>query len=141
MYHLYTFKLKEIENKIRAEIKNVFGTDDPDQLEVTYENVQKCQYLECCLKESLRLYPPVPHLVRTPIKDIQTPNGYTIRKGDEVLVSSYAMARMAWVWEDPLEFKPERFMDPKNQPDPSKYPAFKLSVVSLLFDVALCPCD
>ena len=127
MYHLFTFNLREIEGKIREEIKSVFGTDDPDELELSYEKIQKCQYLECCLKESLRLYPPVPHLVRTAIKDIQTPNGYTIRKGDEVLVSTYAMARLPWVWEDPLEFKPERFADSKNQPDPSKYPAFKFS--------------
>merc|ERR1719283_835308 len=35
--------------------------------------------------------------------------------------------RMAWVWEDPLEFKPKRFADPKKQPDPSKYPAFNIA--------------
>eukprot|EP01084_Bolivina_argentea_P138605 243975_1 len=127
MYHILTNKLRDIENKIREEIKNVFGTSDYNKLKVTYENVNKCNYIECCLKECLRLYPSVPHIVRSALKDIKTHNGYTIRKGDDVYVAIYAMGRMDWIWDEPEKFKPERFMDNKNQPDPSKYPAFNIA--------------
>ena len=127
MYHLCTNNLTDIFDKIRSEIKTVFGTNDYSKLEFSYENVNKCHYIECCLKESLRLYPSVPHLVRETIKDIETPNGYTIRKGDEVIISTYAIGRMPWIWKEPLKFKPERFLDSKNQPDPSKYPAFNIA--------------
>ena len=37
------------------------------------------------------------------------------------------MARLPWNWEEPLKFKPERFLDPKKQPDPSLYPAFNIA--------------
>eukprot|EP01084_Bolivina_argentea_P138608 243981_1 len=126
MYHIFTNNLVEIEGKIREEINNIFGSDD-NELKMTYDNVHKCKYIECCLKETLRLYPSVPHLNRTPIKDIETPNGYIIRKGDAIMISTYAMGRLPWIWKEPLKFKPERFMDMKNQPDPSKYPAFNIA--------------
>ena len=127
MYHICTFNLTEIVENIRKEIQTVFGTDDYDKLEMTYDNVNKCNYIECCLKESLRLYPSVPHLLRQAMKDIECPNGYIIRKGDEVVISTYCMGRMSWIWDEPNKFKPERFMDLKNQPDPSKYPAFNIA--------------
>ena len=63
--------------------------------------------------------------MRTAITDIETHNGYTIRKGDEVLVAAYAMGRQPWIWDAPMQFRPERFMG--KQPDPSKYPAFNIS--------------
>ena len=34
---------------------------------------------------------------------------------------------MPWIWKEPLKFKPERFLDTKNQPDPSVYPAFNIA--------------
>jgi len=127
MYHICTHNLQHIFDGVRKEIKEVFGTDNYDELQMEYDKVNKCSYIECCLKESLRLYPSVPHLVREAVTDIKLPNGYTLRKGDEVFVSAFAMGRMPWVWKDPLEFKPERFQDAKNQPDPSVYPAFNIA--------------
>ena len=129
MYLIFGDKLEGVEQKIRDEIKRVFGTKayEDDTVQVTFKGVAECKYIECCLKETLRLYPSVPHLVRTALKHIKTWNGYTIKKGEEVFVSAYAMGRMPWIWEDPNEFRPERFADSKNQPDPCKYPAFNIA--------------
>merc|ERR1712129_481474 len=87
----------------------------------------QCKFIECCLKETLRLYPSVPHLVRTAKQDIELYNGSVIKKGEEIYICAYAMGRMEWIWPQPNEFMPQRFMDPKQQPDPSKYPAFNIA--------------
>eukprot|EP01084_Bolivina_argentea_P276886 472552_1 len=122
--------LKQIEMNIRGEIKNVFGRKQYEEntFDLTFKKVAKCNYIEWCLLETLRIYPSVPHLVRTALKDIKTYNGHTIKKGDEVYACPYAMGRMDWIWEEPLKFRPERFKGaPKDQPDPSKYPVFNLA--------------
>eukprot|EP01083_Nonionella_stella_P192047 710257_1 len=122
--------LKHIEANIRDEIKKVFGCKqyEDNTIKLTFKTVGQCKYIECCLKETLRLYPSVPHLVRTVVKDIRTHNGYTIKKGEEVYACAYAMGRLPWIWEDPLKFKPERFKgSAKDEPDPSKYPAFNIA--------------
>jgi len=38
-------------------------------------------------------------------------NGYDIAAGTQVIVNAWAIARDPSSWEEPLEFKPERFMN------------------------------
>ena len=132
-YHLTTFAdtddMIAVNAGIRAEITEVFGGCDEEHTQsLSYADVNtRCHYIECCLMESLRLYPPVPHLIRTAIKDIPvvTNRQRVIQKGDEVLVAVHAMARLPSVWRDPLRFDPSRFTDHQHH-DPWKYPAFNL---------------
>ena len=58
----------EIQEKIHEEIDQVFGDDDR---EVTYEDLKSLCYLECCLKEALRLFPPVPMYGRSICENMQ----------------------------------------------------------------------
>lgn len=60
------------------------------------------------LKEALRLYPPLPIIPRHAVKDCEF-NGYTINKGDQVVVSPSFTHRLPSIWSKPNEFDPERF--------------------------------
>ena len=60
------------------------------------------------VKEVLRLYPPVWALVRTAVQDCEI-GGYQIRAGNSIAMSQWVMQRDARYFEEPCEFKPERW--------------------------------
>ncbi len=60
------------------------------------------------LKESMRLYPPVPMMSRQAVADVVI-EGREIRKGASILMPIYAIHRHAKRWERPDEFDPTRF--------------------------------
>ncbi|XP_075735784.1 cytochrome P450 4V2-like isoform X2 [Rhipicephalus microplus] len=57
-----------IQDKVHAEIDTIFANDK--QRSVTAEDIKKLKYLECVIKESLRLYPPVPLVARNIDEDM-----------------------------------------------------------------------
>ncbi|KAF2320318.1 hypothetical protein GH714_027108 [Hevea brasiliensis] len=60
--------------------------------------------------ETLRLHPPAPFLVpRRAVENCEVMN-YTIPKDSQILVNVWAIGRDTSAWEDPLLFKPERFL-------------------------------
>ncbi|KAK1296363.1 Cytochrome P450 89A9 [Acorus calamus] len=67
-------------------------------------------YLKAVIMEVLRIRPPgmvlLPHMVSEDV----TVNGYVIPKGVEVNVPIAAAGRDGRVWEEAMEFKPERFL-------------------------------
>lgn len=60
------------------------------------------------LKESMRLYPPVPMISRQCVAATRL-DGVAISSGATVVMPIYAMHRHAKRWEDPDAFDPERF--------------------------------
>lgn len=64
----------------------------------------------CCsvVKEALRLYPPVWAIGLTCART-QFLAGNTIKPGDPVVISPYALHRMQALWHRPGRFSPERF--------------------------------
>lgn len=61
------------------------------------------------MKETLRLYPPVPFLFRKIEEDTRLENGYILPKGSCAVVCSYMTHRNAECYPDPELFNPERF--------------------------------
>lgn len=67
-------------------------------------------YIHAIIKETMRLHPPIPMIMRKGIEDCVV-NGKTIPKGSIICVNIWAMGRDQNVWENPLEFRPERFLE------------------------------
>lgn len=91
--------------KVKAEIDDQVGhgrlLNDLD--------IVKLPYLRCVINETLRLYPPAPLLIPHFSSEICTVGGYEIPQGTMLMVNVWAMHRDPKIWEDPDNFRPERF--------------------------------
>ncbi len=67
------------------------------------------EYLDACVKETLRLCPAVPLVMRRLIEPMEL-GGYMLPAGTIVAPCIYLMHRRADIYREPLEFKPERFL-------------------------------
>ncbi|XP_070049024.1 cytochrome P450 76A2-like [Nicotiana tomentosiformis] len=73
-------------------------------------DIDNLHYMQAVVKETLRLHPPVPFLVpKRAIKDTSF-MGYDIPEDTQVFVNVWAIGRDPEFWEDPLTFRPERFL-------------------------------
>jgi len=78
----------------------------------TYDDISRFQYLEFVLKESMRLYSPVPGVARWAEKaDILPGGNIAIPAGTRVRYHSFFLHRDPKYWDDPLVFKPERWQN------------------------------
>ncbi|XP_041649486.1 cytochrome P450 4B1 [Cheilinus undulatus] len=93
----------------REEINQVL--DGKDTIE--WEDLSKIPYTTMCIKESLRLYPPVPGISRKITKPLTFFDGRTLPAGTQVGTSVFGIHRNATVWENPDVYDPLRFL-PEN---------------------------
>ncbi|NWX25205.1 CP4B1 protein, partial [Notiomystis cincta] len=99
----------EHQQRCREEIQGILG--DRDTIE--WEDLGKMTYTTMCIKESLRLFPPVPFVSRELSKPITFPDGRSLPAGSSVGLSIFAIHRNRDVWEDPEVYDPLRF-SPEN---------------------------
>lgn len=74
-------------------------------------DISSLPYLQCVAKESLRLHPPTPLMLPHQAGSNVKIGGYDVPKGTVLHVNVWAVARDPDVWEKPLEFRPERFLE------------------------------
>ncbi|KAJ7382904.1 Cytochrome P450 4V2 [Desmophyllum pertusum] len=107
----------------------------PDTMAV--EDLKELRYLECVVKEALRMFPSVPFFARMTTEDCQL-DGYLAPKGTAVTVSPVILHRNPDVWPAPLEFNPDRFLPENSQRrHPYAYVSF-LSRTKELYRSAIC---
>jgi len=81
----------------------------------------RTDYLDAVVSETLRTRPPVIDAARTATSELEL-GGYRIAPGTVVSAMLTAMHRRGDLWEDPLAFRPERFLD--GRPAPYSYMPF-----------------
>lgn len=100
-------KNPRIQQKLQDEIDQELANG-----EMTYETIKNLKYLDCCLLEALRKYAPVAIHMRECTKDYKIPDSdLIIRKGTDIKIPIMAIHRDPEIFENPLEFKPERFIN------------------------------
>ncbi|KAJ4777281.1 Cytochrome P450 [Rhynchospora pubera] len=97
----------DVLQKARAEIDTQVG----NQRLIQESDFNHLPYFHCIISESLRLYPVAPLLVPHESREEISLGGYEIPKGTMLLVNVYQIQRDPKIWEEPMEFKPERFED------------------------------
>lgn len=75
---------------------------------LTPGDVPRLEYTVQVLREALRLCPPVVVAGRTAMRDIAV-DGYRVQAGSMVLVGVFGLQRDPALWENPLDFNPDRF--------------------------------
>lgn len=98
----YLARFPRAQQKLYDEVKNLPARIDKDSL-------TSLPYLKACIKESLRLQPPMPILSRILTKDIFV-HGYKIPKGTYMLIATKLSSLREEHFDDALKFKPERWL-------------------------------
>lgn len=101
----------EIQEKVIQELDEIFGDSDRP---ATFQDTLEMKYLERCLLETLRMYPPVPIIAREINTDLKLVSGdYTVPAGCTVVVATIRMHREESIYPNPDTFNPDNFL-PEN---------------------------
>ncbi|XP_022352321.1 cytochrome P450 4A11-like [Enhydra lutris kenyoni] len=95
----------EHQQKCREEIQSLLG----DGASITWDHLDQMPYTTMCIKEALRLYPPVLCVGRELSKPVSFPDRRSLPKGFLVTLSFYALHHNPKVWPNPEVFDPSRF--------------------------------
>ncbi|XP_063606137.1 cytochrome P450 9e2-like [Penaeus indicus] len=99
------------QEQLRKEIQNLVHEEG----DITYQGVMEAKYLDACLMETLRLFPPAPLIERLCTRDYRLPGtDLTIKAGDRIQCPVWSIHHDPKYWPEPNEFRPERFL-PENK--------------------------
>ncbi|XP_074162470.1 cytochrome P450 4F11-like isoform X2 [Sminthopsis crassicaudata] len=98
---------QEHQNRCRQEIQELLKGRQPEEIE--WDDLSQMPFLTMCIKESLRLHPPVIAISRRCTKDIQLPDGRIIPKGNTCVISIFGVHHNPTVWPNPEVYDPYRF--------------------------------
>ncbi|KAM7098325.1 cytochrome P450 4A11 [Molossus nigricans] len=108
---LYTLAAHpEHQQRCREEIQGLLGHGDS----ITWGHLDQMPYTTMCIKEALRLYPPVPGIGRDLSKPVTFPDGRCLPRGIQVSLSIYGLHHNPKVWPNPEVFDPSRFAPDSN---------------------------
>ncbi|XP_074313400.1 cytochrome P450 736A117-like [Silene latifolia] len=100
---MHPLVMKKLQEEVRGFVKGKNIIDEND--------LKDMKYLKAVIKEGLRLHPPLPFLAfREPSQDVRVQN-YDITGGTHVIINAWAIQRHPSYWEEPEEFRPERFLN------------------------------
>ncbi|KAK5638916.1 hypothetical protein RI129_013211 [Pyrocoelia pectoralis] len=100
-------KSSHIQEALRNEIREVLKKHD---FQITYNAITEMTYLDKCVSETLRMYPPTGILIRQCTKTYTFPGtNLTIEKGTQIRLPLLGIHYDPEHHPDPLKFDPERF--------------------------------
>ncbi|KAF5816784.1 putative abieta-7,13-dien-18-ol hydroxylase [Helianthus annuus] len=128
-------KHPQVQDKVANDIKEAMRMKEDIinvadfEARVNEDTLEKMQYLQATLAETIRLYPALPMDPKICFSDDVLPDGCIVKKGDMISYMPYAMGRMKFIWgDDAQEFKPERWLDQNgcfHSQSPFKFTAFQ----------------
>nr|AWH61658.1 cytochrome P450 [Helicoverpa armigera] len=99
----------EEQEKLYQEVSAALKESGKDIL--NYDDLLKVKYLTACMHETLRKYPPVPHLDRICNKTHQLTDELTVEAGTPVYVNVVAIHYNEDSYPEPEQWRPERFIN------------------------------
>ncbi|KAL2236913.1 (S)-N-methylcoclaurine 3'-hydroxylase isozyme 1-like [Sesamum indicum] len=81
-----------------------------DSNSIRESHISQLPYLNACVKETLRLHPPIAFLPHSAQSTCEVMS-YTVPENSLVFVNLWAIGHDPTVWEDPFSFRPERFLN------------------------------
>jgi sterol 14alpha-demethylase len=100
-----------------------FGRPDGSLRPMTFEELRQLPLLDCVIRETLRIHPPIHSLIRKVRTPVQVPPSLSsyrnsnspliIPAGNYVLASPAISQVDPLIWKDPLLWDPERWFDPE----------------------------
>lgn len=112
----------EAQEKLYQELNEIFEGTDRD---VTKDDLPKMVYTDAVIKETLRLYPTGPVGLRYVDKDVQLKN-YVMPAGSQCALLIYGVHYHPSWGPDVRAFRPERWLDPDNAPQPNMFAGFSI---------------
>uniref|UniRef100_A0A182VX82 Cytochrome P450 n=1 Tax=Anopheles minimus TaxID=112268 RepID=A0A182VX82_9DIPT len=112
-------KHPDVQQRVYEEIIAEIPPNEP----INQQRINNLKYLELVIKESLRMFPPVPYYSRH-IDHDTTLGGYRLRKGSTITFGAYMMHHNAEYFPEPEQFRPERFEDGETKRNPFAYIPF-----------------
>lgn len=120
----------EYQERVVEELESIFGDDT--ETPATMKNLLDMRYLECCIKDALRLFPSVPMMARMVGEDVTISKssiavsvtiffilnspfsgGKLVPAGTQAIIMTYALHRNPRVFPKPEQFNPDNFL-PEN---------------------------
>ncbi|CAN7942385.1 unnamed protein product, partial [Ixodes hexagonus] len=112
----------EEQEKVRTEMEDLFPHAD----ELGFDDVQQLKRLDMVIRETLRLYPPVPLMVaRTCLPD-KTVMDQFFPAGTTLIAPAWHIHRNPEHWPEPSRFLPERFAEDHPERHPAAFFPFGL---------------
>ncbi|XP_046735164.1 cytochrome P450 4C1-like [Diprion similis] len=99
----------DVQEKAYLELREIYGSSDPEDRNVTHDDLERMEYLEYVIKESLRVI-PIASLISRTLSDDLDMGEYTLPKGSLAVIDILTMHRNEEIWPDPLKFDPDRFL-------------------------------
>lgn len=102
---------QDVQEKVVEELRSVFYDFDED---IDSDSLNKLEYLDLVVKETLRLFPVAPIIGRKATADVQLDDKYTLPKGANLVLRIFDIHRNPDYWgNDAHKFNPDRFL-PEN---------------------------
>ncbi|PQO22940.1 cytochrome P450 [Rhodobacteraceae bacterium WD3A24] len=99
----------EVQARVAAEAGAVLDDDAPD-----FAQVGRLRFTRDVFREVLRLYPPVPMMVRE-ARCPETFRKRRVRRGSQVVLSPWHLHRHRRLWDAPDDFDPDRWQRPEGR--------------------------
>lgn len=102
---------QHIQDKVIQELDDIFGNSDRP---ATFQDTLEMKYLERCLMETLRMYPPVPIIARSLKQDLKLASSdLIVPAGATITVATFKLHRLESIYPNPHVFDPDNFLPEK----------------------------